>query len=364
MPLPIGRRDIQALAVKCANVERGCEWRGTVGTQEEHLATCKFALVPCPNKCEGNSIFCFMRKNLDQHLEEACPNRPDACKHCGENGTYAVIQAHDEVCPKKEIPCPNCDELKPRKVMEDHIDNECLLTEVPCKFARIGCERILMRKDMAVHGQDTELHLQIALDTVVELKDDQKKLKDAKAEIEDTQKRLGDTLVELQDTNAKLMERERTLTFALLGYAEKKAANQRFTSPSSYTISNGYHMAVLVDVNGTGSGAGSHVSAFLTILQGNYDAGLKWPFTGRVTFTLLNQLEDKNHYTRTLSITAENNLCAGSLGWGYPSFVPHSALPYDCLKNTQYLKDDTLYFRVSVEVDDHAKRPWLECTAK
>ena len=37
----------------------------------------------------------------------------------------------------------------------------------------------------------------------------------------------------------------------------------------------------------------------------------------------------------------------------------HSALGYDAKKNTQYLKDDTLYFRVSVAVADH--KPWLEC---
>ena len=45
--------------------------------------------------------------------------------------------------------------------------------------------------------------------------------------------------------------------------------------------------------------------------------------------------------------------------WGYPHFIPHSELTCDKFKSTQYLKDDTLYFRVLVEVDNH--KPWLQC---
>jgi hypothetical protein len=39
--------------------------------------------------------------------------------------------------------------------------------------------------------------------------------------------------------------------------------------------------------------------------------------------------------------------------WGCSGFIAHSKLAHDPLKNTKYLKDDTLYFRVS----DH--KPWL-----
>ena len=43
--------------------------------------------------------------------------------------------------------------------------------------------------------------------------------------------------------------------------------------------------------------------------------------------------------------------------WDFMHFIPHSALAHDPVKNTQYLKDDTLYFRVSVEVAE--QKPWL-----
>ena len=78
---------------------------------------------------------------------------------------------------------------------------------------------------------------------------------------------------------------------------------------------------------------------------------------------MLNQLEDKSHHIKTLSITAKDNVHAmknprDRRALGFPKFIHHSELAHDPVKNT-YLKDDTLYFRVSVEVPNH--KPWLEC---
>ena len=98
-----GKRDIGALPVKCY-IWSKCEWQGTVSTLEEHMAMCKFALVPCPNLCKTKLI----RKNLDSHLNTRCPNRNYSCQYCGEEGTYATItQIHDKTCRKKVISCPN-----------------------------------------------------------------------------------------------------------------------------------------------------------------------------------------------------------------------------------------------------------------
>ena len=47
---------------------------------------------------------------------------------------------------------------------------------------------------------------------------------------------------------------------------------------------------------------------------------------------------------------------------GCPTFLPHSSLGHNPATNTQYLLDNTLYFRVSVKVDNH--KPWLVCTDK
>ena len=44
----------------------------TVGTLDDHIASCLSALVPCPNKCEedkGAGELLLIRKHLDQHLK-------------------------------------------------------------------------------------------------------------------------------------------------------------------------------------------------------------------------------------------------------------------------------------------------------
>jgi hypothetical protein len=136
--------------------------------------------------------------------------------------------------------------------------------------------------------------------------------------------------------------------FVLSDYQKKKQAGEAFLFPPFYTHPNGYHVALRVDANGYSTGKGTHVSLCLQIVKGEHDSELKWPFTGRVTMTLLNQLENKNHRTTTVFLNAIKNTRVGD-GRGCHEFIRHSALAYDPVRNTQFLKDDTLHFTMSVE---------------
>ena len=320
--------------MKCSNANRGCEWVGTVGTLEEHVATCGFALVPCPKQCkdDNNEVKCFTRKEVDEHLKNDCLNREYECQSkCGEKGTYAYItEVHDKTCKMKILPCPNdgCDTEIQRQQVIEHV-SKCPHTVIPCKYKGIGCDTELKREDMAAHEQDDKLHLHMALEAVISLQ------------------------VEVHSQHDRLMMMNYSGAFRLSEYQKKKEANERFQFSPFYTHPNGYHMALRVDANGEGAGKGTHVSVYAPILEGEYDAKLKWPFLGKVTFTLLNQLEDKNHHTKVMTMdTADNTIVGGATStWGYAYFIPHSALAHDLVKNTQYLKNDTLYFRMEVETE-------------
>jgi TNF receptor-associated factor 4 len=145
--------------------------------------------------------------------------------------------------------------------------------------------------------------------------------------------------------------------FVLSQFRKRKEAAEQFQFPPFYTHYNGYCMALRVDANGLENGLGTHVSVFAPILKGEHDAELKWPLVGNVTFTLLNQLKDKNHHSLPLSLDSWDVLVGSA--WGRAQFIHQSALSHDPVKNTQYLKDDTLYFRMSVEVADYELKPWL-----
>ena len=213
--ISVGKRDIRALPVKCDNVERGCQKEGTLGTLEEHMAVCQFTPVPCPKQCDDMVL--LLRKDLDYHINNECPNRNYKCKHCGEKNTYIYIKwIHDRVCDEKIVPCPNegCTETMKRHTIKDHVEDDCEYTEVPCKYANIGCEVKLKREDMRAHEEDDKIHLHLALGAVVELKDKNLQLQEASLKLRDTISQLRDTVggleygLQLAHQKIKLSSRE------------------------------------------------------------------------------------------------------------------------------------------------------------
>ena len=409
--ISVGKRAIRALPVKCDNVERGCELEVTVGTLDEHVALCKFTPVPCPHHCkEKYKITLHMRKDLDHHVNNECPNREYKCEYCGEKGTCAyVTKIHDNVCEKKKIPCTNtkCTKSIERGKMKLHLNNDCDYTIIPCKYKKIGCDVEARRKDMPVHEENESIHLHRAITTVVKLQDNLQSAKDTIAALRgevatlqgDTKsakdtiatwlgevamlqhelitlqqynmKSANDTITALQGEVATLQgdmklalntlqtvtRKEKPLTFKLTKCQKKKDNNEMTKSPSVYTSPEGYHVALIVYANGNNYGNHTHVSAYVKILKGKHDNTLKWPFTGTYCIELLNQLEDKNHHTVTINIGSEYEQSVGS-SQSFHKFIPHPKLSHDPSNNTQYLKDDTLYFRLTVIPSDH--KPWLD----
>ena len=61
-----------------------------------------------------------------------------------------------------------------------------------------------------------------------------------------------------------------------------------------YTDRFGYRMCLCVYLDGDGSGKGRYISYFLTIMKGEYDALLEWPFQLTVTMTMINQKGNNN----------------------------------------------------------------------
>ena len=149
-------------------------------------------------------------------------------------------------------------------------------------------------------------------------------------------------------------------------FKHAKESKISWHSPGFYITLGSYKMCLSITANGEGDGQGSHVSCYIHLMSGEYDDILEWPFQGVVTMELLNQLEDKNHKKNTLKFDESKPLeprqrVLGEKygqGWGYHKFISHSELSFNSSLNRQYLKDDTLYFRVSATVTSNTK-PWL-----
>ena len=270
----------------------------------------------------------FDSYNSFEYFEDSCD-----CQYCGES----ITEDHDQVCEKKIVACPNkgsgCSLYMERGKTKEHVSSDCEYTEVACAYESLGCGVRMLRKDIIEHQENEDKgHLHLVLKTVVAREEQHKALSEGEA-----------------------------VVFQLPGYASKKEKNETFYSTPFYTHPGGYKMCINVDANGYGDGRGSHVSVFTIILEGHYDNQLHWPFLGTVKVELMNKSRNKKHYKREITYNASDNMMVGS-SRGHTKFIPHSSLRHHSAThmNTQHLLDDTLYFRVSVKVDNH--KPWLVCT--
>ena len=335
----------------CDNTSNSCEWIGELRSLDEHLASCGFTLLRCPNECykggRGRGNKCkevqLLRKDMEKHTMEECPRRQYECPHCKEPGEYKErITTHLRECPMKKVPCPKrqCKINIVRRNLSKH-RQECLFEEVPCKYAIIGCKEEVIRKDVGEHEGDSQQHLQLAIDTV----------------------RQQQITIRDQETIIAL-SREMPMKYKFTNYDHHKTVNDTIYSPAFYTSPGGYKMCIGVYANGNVEGKGTHVSVFAYLMKGENDDHLPWPFTGKVTIKLLNQLENTNHHSRCItffpidSIQQVENEERSSTGWGHRCYISHSYLGYNAAKNCQYLKDDCLYFRISVDTKSSSK-PWL-----
>ena len=347
---------MKSLFVQCPTA---CEWNGELRSLKDHIQKdCGNTLVPCPNGCNNGSTK-LRRNNRDFHLHQKCPNRILSCTNCWKDVEFRNAKNHElNECPKRQYTCPHCNEagvyderttthLKvcPKVKVEC---SKCLVQffrcdqtghvlvcpnePVRCKYStNIGCAEKPLRKDLTNHEENALIHLEIAADKILKL------------------------------TNMLVLKN--TLTFKFNDFKEKKENDTQFLSTDICTSESGYKLCIKVDANGYDEAKDTHVSVFAHLMKGDNDDSLSWPFTGTVTVELLNQLENKNNHKWTTTLPADEEYSQRVVdgergeGYGWRKFISHADLAHKPLTNIQYLKDDTLIFRVSADY-----KPWLECT--
>ncbi len=362
-----GDQDIRTLMVRCSGANDGCPWTGPISSFNEHSSECEHGEIPCPNRCTLNRVTVTIpRKQLQNHLENKCLKRQYACSHCGEPGTYAErTTMHLEACPRVKVHCPHleCKEIIPRVELETH-KLQCQFVVDTCKFAELGCREQLPKRDLKAHEEDDHQHLQSVKEKVLELTtlvEEQDKM--FRAQINQQNK----DIESMKQNMGSYRKYSTPMYFRLLSFAKNKSQDKIVYSPPFYSSSGGYRMKIGVRPNGWGPGKNTHVSAFVYLQQGEYDNSLSWPFKGTVVVELINQLQDKNHLKFHIVFPGDEETSGRvtdrgqSGGWGKQRLIAHSKLGLDSKKSTQYLRNDTLYFKISIP--DPSNRPWLECTA-
>ncbi|XP_070555563.1 TNF receptor-associated factor 6-like [Ptychodera flava] len=126
-------------------------------------------------------------------------------------------------------------------------------------------------------------------------------------------------------------------------------------SPPFYTGYYGYKMCLRINLNGTPSAHGLYVSLFVHFMQGEWDDMLQWPFSGKITLSILDQsdnMEAKQHLSETL--IAKPSLAAfhrpvsnrNHKGFGYMEFAPLTQLES---RVDQYIRNNSIVIKATVD---------------
>ena len=253
--------------------------------------------------------------------------------------------------------CPaGCHSRMARKTIATHLQQTCPMEFVDCEYKILGCSELVRRRAIDEHLEDDKYHLKMAMKAQATM------FSCLKCAFSASFKTTPDiSLLPLSFRpwllNTPTCYPRPPWIIKMEGFQEKKEKQVEWFSDPVYSHFGGYKMCLRVDANGNGDGEGTHVSVFAYLMRGDNDANLKWPFKGTIKVSLLNQLEDGQHHTEQVCSPGDTKKSESIYGrvtkreraqssLGRPRYALHQDLDCQSVKNKQFLKDDTLFFRL------------------
>lgn len=263
-----------------------------------HVNKCNYEPIYCENKC-GLKI---QRRLIHQHKAADCSKRLVPCRYCTNEfiadtlqvrktpsnlrlQTYShfikkwriPFQVHHAKCGRFPVTCPNrCDSgILNREDLENHLKEECTSLVACCPFKDAGCRFISPRFGLEKHlEENAKQHLTMMCAVVTKQQHQISTLKSALSKL--SLNYSGTLIWKISNFAVKLAE-------------AKSKDGVELVSPPFYTSQYGYKLQASAFLNGNGAGESTHLSVYIKILPGEYDALLRWPFSHSVSFTLFDQ---------------------------------------------------------------------------
>ena len=117
-----------------------------------------------------------------------------------------------------------------------------------------------------------------------------------------------------------------------------------------FTSRHGYKLCLRVYLNGDGSGRGTHLSFFITLMKGEFDPLLPWPFKQTVSLSLLAQDGVSRDITQSFKPDEESS----SFQMPKSEMNVASGCPQFCslavLDNPSYARADTIYLKGAINL--------------
>ena len=280
-------REVNALVVRCPQKEQGCEWEGELGQLQGHLNPgagvspsegCAYVLVSCTYQCGAH----LQRKLLREHMIEKCPKRP------AEISVTSMMQKMEDITAENKLLrqelCVIQDAHK-KEIKEMKFTHENDLCKVKEAFQEeLGKLKQLQQQEMS--------KLRSLVDKMKQ--NHQKMHQSLQADINEQSKVQKRKLVALEEECASLCTHTTPLPlppfYVLMKNVDYYLENgYHYTSDPFYSHPGGYKMNIVAYPNSSST----HLSVGITILRGEFDDQLKWPFNGEVIIQAYNRTEER-----------------------------------------------------------------------
>jgi len=163
------------------------------------------------------------------------------------------------------------------------------------------------------------------------------------------------TILPVSSRTSPLIEDCSTMPVVVMmdDFCRRKMEDERWYSPVLVTHTNGYNIRLRLDVNGWSGG--DSIAMVVSLVRGENDNQLCWPFEGVITVQVLNQLKDSVHskakhfvfYGGGYECQQVVDDAQPEFGCWCDRFISHKTLKYNSRKQCQYLKDDCIFFLVT-----------------
>ena len=260
-------REVNALVVRCPQKEQGCEWEGELGQLQDHLNPgagvspskgCAYVLVSCTYQCGAH----LQRKLLREHEIEKCPKRPTEMLVTSMMRKMEDITAENKLLRQELCVIQDAHKKEIKEIKSNH------------------------EEELSELKQANEVQQQEMRSLMDEMKRTHQKMYDSlRAYVDEQSKVQKRKLVALEEECASLRTHTTPLPLPPFYILMKNVdhylkSNNQYTSEPFYSHPGGYKMVVVAYPNSSPS---THLSVGITILRGEFDDQLKWPFNGEVT---------------------------------------------------------------------------------
>lgn len=238
--------------------------------------------------------------------------------------------------------------------MGAHIKDECPLTILTCDFAHLNCTFQDQRIKMALHMEtQVRVHLKLVLDRISHVNLRVAQLAQELTNCDTRKQEMRERLARLERAPNK---EDGKLLWIISDYSQnledaRRGVNRWLYSEPFFSGRYGYKLRACVSLFGDEQGYGTHLSVYIAIMKGKYDALLPWPFRQEVKFHLLDQNE--NFYSRGDFVVPiiPNSILEGwrrprtnvNPGVGIWKFFAHERL-----RSEKFLVDDAIFLKVEV----------------